>query len=423
MTRLNKTTMRTYKVKLQFESREVYDFWVERLCTVRDCYNYASKIVYDENVPLNRKAVQARLYREMRDTFPSLPAQVCVSVRDAVIASYRAIKSNNRDRNKKTIKEIIEHPATMKNAALQLDKKLFSCLTQESFKISNGNKNHRSIVNFLTYPKFREMASMYKMCCPKLQFHERTGVIFACIPFLDIAITPHGDECMGIDLGCRRLATLSTGKAFADKKYLANRRKIRHNKRKLQAHKKKSHSARRKWNMLRRKEMNVSKQMCHTLANQILAEKATVLVMEDLSNIKQGTVKTAEGFKRTSHNRRLGQVPFYQLKQILTYKALLAGKRVETVDPHNTSQEDCRTGNSEGCVRRGCRFYTADGHVFDADWNAAINICNRYHHPASFSLPLDGRLDLVGRLPSTGRSSDGLHGPSGKPTPLAGVGS
>ena len=36
--------------------------------------------------------------------------------------------------------------------------------------------------------------------------------------------------------------------------------------------------------------------------------------------------------------------------------------------------------------------------VFDADWNAAYNIRNRYaKRPASFSLPLDGRLNLVGR--------------------------
>ena len=50
----------------------------------------------------------------------------------------------------------------------------------------------------------------------------------------------------------------------------------------------------------------------------------------------------------------------------------------------------------EGCVRKGCRFYTADGKVFDADWNAAVNICNR-KHPTPFDLPLDGGLNFVGR--------------------------
>ncbi|MBR3320916.1 MAG: transposase, partial [Exiguobacterium sp.] len=71
-------------------------------------------------------------------------------------------------------------------------------------------------------------------------------------------------------------------------------------------------------------------------------------------------------------NNAISQVPFYQLKQILTYKAPLRGKRVETVSPENTSRMDCRTQSTDGCRRQGCRFHAADGRVFDADWNAAI---------------------------------------------------
>ena len=35
--------------------------------------------------------------------------------------------------------------------------------------------------------------------------------------------------------------------------------------------------------------------------------------------------------------------------------------------------------------------------VFDADWNASINIMNRYKHSNSFDLPIDGRLNLIDR--------------------------
>ena len=194
----------------------------------------------------------------------------------------------------------------------------------------------------------------------------------------------------------KRTATLSDGTAIVDKDYLARRRRIRHNKSVFRRHKKKSHSARRKLNALRRKERNMSKDFCHHVANEILKHAGSVIVMEDLSKIKKSTAKTAEGHKRKRHNNAMSQVSFFQLKQILTYKAPLVGKRVETVSPQYTSQEDCRTQSREGCVRKGCRFYTADGMVFDADWNASINICNR-KHPAPFSLPLDGRLNFVGR--------------------------
>ena len=385
--------MRTYKVKLLFDSQEIYDFWTVRLCLVKECYNYASKIVFDEKIPLSLKPIHHRLYRELREQFKELPSQMCISVERAVIANYKTVKSNKHN---------LEKPIEMKNPSVQLDKRLYSGLTRESFKISNGNGNKRSLVKFLTYPKFEDMSSKYRMCDPKLQYDVKSGILYACIPFLDIATTPHEDSFVGVDLGMRRLATLSDGTAYSDRKYLARRRKIRHKKRIYQKHKKSSHSARTKLKKLRNKERNISKEMCHNLANEILHHDASVIVMEDLSGIKKSTSKTENGQKRTKHNNRISQVPFYQLKQILTYKAPLAGKRVETVSPEFTSQEDCRTQSKVGCIRKGCRFYTADSRVFDADWNAAVNIMNRYllenKLPISLVLPLDGKLDLIGRL-------------------------
>ena len=138
------------------------------------------------------------------------------------------------------------------------------------------------------------------------------------------------------------------------------------------------------------------KDFCHRVANEILKHDGSVIVMEDLSKIKRNTSKTEDGHKRKRHNNAISQVPFFELKRILTYKAPLVGKRVETVPPQYTSQMDCRTQSTDGCVRKGCRFYTADGKVFDADWNAAVNICNR-KHPTPFDLPLDGGLNFVGR--------------------------
>ena len=380
--------MKTYKVRLMFDNPEVREFWVGQLCTVRDCYNYASKIVFDEKLPLSLKPIHHRLYRELRDRFKSIPSQMCVNIERALLANYRTCKTNRHK---------LSSPVQMRNPAIQLDKRLYSGLTQESFKISSGDARKRTTVRFQTYPKFREMASTYRMCDPKMTYDEKTGDFFACVPFLTLDITPANDDVVGVDLGVKRLVTLSTGVAYSDKKYLANRRKIRHNKRMLQIHKKHSHSARKKLRKLRRREANISKNMCHHVANAILASRESVIVMEDLSGIKRTTSRTKDGYKRTNHNRRLGQVPFFQLRTILSYKAPLVGKRVETVSPEFTSQEDCRTQSREGCRRQGCRFNAADGRVFDADWNAALNIRNRYRPCSSGVLPLDGTLDLRGR--------------------------
>ena len=62
-----------------------------------------------------------------------------------------------------------------------------------------------------------------------------------------------------------------------------------------------------------------------------------------------------------------------------------------------TSQTDSQTGKWKG-ERKGCRFYTVDSKVYDADWNAAINIAKKsVKHPISYCLPLDGKLNILNR--------------------------
>ena len=379
--------MLTYKTKLLFPSEKVRTFWVSQMCLVRDCYNFASKIAFEERLPLGMMPFHKRLYRAEREAFPALPAQMCIKVNRQVLANYRTARENKHE---------LEKPLEMKRPSIGLDKRLYSRMTRESFCLSNGDSNRRSEVKFVLYPKFNDMAAKYRMCDPILQYDERNDTFYACIPFLAIETTPCPEEYLGVDLGIKRVATLSDGTAITDKAYLSRRRRIRHNKRIWQKHKANSHSARRKLKRIKRKEYNYSKQFCHKVANEILSHNGSVIVMEDLSKIKQTTSKTEEGFKKKRHNNMMSQIPFFLLKQILTYKAPLLGKRVETVSPQYTSQMDCRTKSKEGCTRKGCRFYAADGKVFDADWNAAINIANR-KHPTPFSLPIDGRLNFVGR--------------------------
>ena len=379
--------MLTYKTKLRFDTEEVRSFWVKRMRLVRDCYNMVSAIVFNEKIPLGLKSFHDRLYHEERERFPELPAQLCIKVYSLVLANYKTVRENKVD---------LEKPLAMKRPSIGLDKRLYSGMTRESFRLSTGNGNKRTEVKFVLYQKFTELASKYRMCDPNLQYDERNDEFYACIPFLAVETTPMPDKHIGVDLGMKRIATLSDGTAITDKNYLARRRRIRHNKSVLRRHKNKSHSARRKLKAIRHRETNMCKDFCHRVANEILKHDGSVIVMEDLSKLKRNTSKTEDGHKRKRHNNAISQVPFFELKRILTYKAPLVGKRVETVPPQYTSQEDCRTQSKEGCVRKGCRFYTADGKVFDADWNAAVNICNR-KHPTPFDLPLDGGLNFVGR--------------------------
>jgi transposase len=72
----------------------------------------------------------------------------------------------------------------------------------------------------------------------------------------------------------------------------------------------------------------------------------------------------------------------FELRRILTYKAENQGKTVLLVCPSYTSQRDSVTGKVEG-ERRGCRFYSKNGMIYDSDINAAINIGKMSKHPVS----------------------------------------
>lgn len=72
--------MITYKVKLLFDNKEVYDFWVRQLYVVRDCYNFVSELVFKNKTKLNLKEFHGKFYKLEREKFKELPAQMCVKV-------------------------------------------------------------------------------------------------------------------------------------------------------------------------------------------------------------------------------------------------------------------------------------------------------------------------------------------------------
>jgi putative transposase len=187
--------------------------------------------------------------------------------------------------------------------------------------------------------------------------------------------------CLGVDLGIRRVATCSDGRMIIDKKFNKEKRELRYLKRQLQS--KESKSSNKHLSKIRHKEKNRNKNQSHLVANEILKTKASVIALENLKGIKAKKYKT-------QNKNAVSQVPFFELRRILTYKAENMGKHVCLVSPAYTSQIDSISGIKEG-ERRGCRFYAKSGLVYDADINAAVNIARRSKHPISQGNLLDGQ--------------------------------
>lgn len=382
----------TYNIPLLMDEANA-KHWVRLLECARDAFNMCTKHIYNNNIPLSLKSIHNHCYGLIRTEYPLLSSQMAIKCEQAAAAAVKTIRTNKQLNN--------AHVPQRKSLVMTLDKRLYGMLNVNGITLTGIQKNKRTLVPFALYDKAKYMLTTYKACDPTIFY--RDGRFYLSIPFEVPEIPVVSDTCIGVDLGARQLFVTSEGNSFRDSNYLAHRRQIRFLKRKLQE--KGSKSSKRHLKKIRTKEHNLSKDMCYRASKALInSTQASIIVLEDLSKIKKNTSRTREGYKRAKHNNALSQIPFYLFKQILAYKAPLSGKIVETVSPVYTSQMDSRTNNRDG-IRRGRRYICCDGLVFDADWNAAINIGQRSNHPVSSETPFDGALTpLMDRQMSTCQS-------------------
>lgn len=377
--------MKTYNIKITFENKEDETYWSSLLNTSMKCYNDVASIIFKEKIKLSLSEVHKAVYNRMREKYPLIPSQAVIKIYKDVISNYRTSKR----------KSIIQR----KNPVLRLDKRLYSNLTPTSIKLTSFKRNKRSEAKFVLYNKFVELSKQYVMSDPLIFM--KGNDFYLSITFKTEEKPVLGDKCLGVDLGIKRIVTTSDGFIIKGTKVNGIKRKLRYLKRSLQS--KGTKSAKRHLKKLAKKERNINKNYAHYVCNEILKTDKDIIVLEDLKDIKSKTSKTKERYKKKRHNNMIAQVPFFMIRTILTYKAPLLGKKVVTVSPSYTSQMDCRTSKCSG-KRIGCRYYCDDGIIFDADWNAAINIRNRYKHSTPSVLPLDGKMNLVDRVQSTTQS-------------------
>jgi IS605 OrfB family transposase len=372
--------MITYNTKIFTTDSE---YIKETLRVVRDMYNFISTIVYESGKweKLQISNIHKLVYEKTRKQFPNTPAQLVVRTERRVFANYQTVKSN---------KQIISKPLEMKGLSVRLDKRLYNRFTQNSIDLFSSRKNHLQTATFAMYDKLREMFSKYDVSDPEI--FERNNVLYISIPFNTPEILSKNEDVLGIDRGIRRLVATSDGLIIKGNEFQRHTRKQNYLKRCLQS--KGTKSAKRHLKKVRNKQRHFSDNYCHLVANEILKTDKDILVLENLKKIKVKTSRNKKGFKKKNHNRSFSQIPLYRFQFILTYKAQLLGKRVATVSPFMTSQQDCR-GLKNG-RRVGCRYYAVDGRQLDADVNAGVNIRNRYLKSSLSTYPTNGSV-LVGR--------------------------
>lgn len=336
----------------------------------RSVFNQASKEQFSEQKN-SIIVLHSKVYKNVRKSNPEIPSQVIIGAERECLSAYRSTKSN---KHKKTLIE-------KKNLSMRLDKRLYS--TKDKFSIRITGSNGRKEYKFVVYPRLKELLEKYPYQDPLLYVDgDRVCIAFS---FENKQEKKKQRLALGVDLGIRRSAATSDGRLVIDRKFNGEKRKLRHLKDELKS--KNTKSARRKLRYsLRRKERNKNKNQTHLIANEVLKTNADTICLENLKSIKRKKNKY-------QNKRSIGQVPLYELRRVITYKAENAGKSIVLVSPQYTSQIDSMTGTLEG-ERRGCRFFAKSGLVYDADLNAAMNIAKRSKLPVSYGSILDGQASV-----------------------------
>jgi len=211
------------------------------------------------------------------------------------------------------------------------------------------------------------------------------------------------ESFVGVDFGLVSIATLSNGKEFNSKKlqdYREKRQKVRSS-----VQSKRTRGGKKLLKRLSGRERTTASIINHTIAKQIVQiakEENRGIALEDLKGIRFSSLKKGKKFRT-----RVGKWSFNQLRQYISYKAILNGVPVVLVNPRYTSKT-CNKCHHIG-NRKGKVFECNNcGNNMDADVNASINIAT---------------LGAIVNLPEkSSMYSCALHNSDLKPTPLLCVG-
>ena len=174
---------------------------------------------------------------------------------------------------------------------------------------------------------------------------------------------------VGVDRGLYNIVSLSDGFRYASNGIRKVKREVLFLKKQLQA--KGTRSAIRKLKKLSGYEKRFSLNENHKISKRLVSMPYDIFVLEDLKGIRK------QKSKGKVLNKWLSNWSFWQLEQLLGYKAEAVGKKIVKVDARYTSQKCSNCSQIEKKNRNGSHFECDRcGYREHADVNAAKNIRN-----------------------------------------------
>lgn len=296
--------------------------------------------LYINNFSKDKKHIHNETYGFLRQHFPNLNSKCLQQIRDKVLATTRP----NR-----TVKI---------NTPIIADHQSFKVFYGDDIKIKHFTgilRLWKTDIPLVLCPNHLKMLKEAK----KLSYVElkpKKDGQWYCYLVCDFetAAPKTSGKAVGVDRGINNIAVMSTGKFFNGKRLL-------HRKNEFRKHKRQQRGER-----LHNFQRDANHKISKAIVQEALNQNASVIRFEDLSGIRNGN----KG-KKFNYNR--SNWAFYQLQQFVTYKATMAGLKVECGEPAYTSKccSKCETlghrdGNEFYCKK--CDWTT------HSDYNGSRNI-------------------------------------------------
>ena len=270
------------------------------------------------------KRLKAEKYRELRDKYPNLPSHyiyTACQMACSIYKSFRKLKRRGRVKKEKPV---------FKKDVIMLDDHLFS-LDLKKWRAFISTPNGRVEVELLhgTYhEKFKSMRVGQGWLV------KRGNTLYLKVVFSTNVELPEPDgKALAVDVNENVIAF---GTEKGAEKVVTKERAIRTGyflKRRLQSKPRLNEESILK--KYRGREWRRVREVYHRVANRIVEkareEGATVIILENLKNIRKKIKKTKE------LNRRLHRWSFRRVQVIIEYKAKLNGLNVVYVDPRGSS--------------------------------------------------------------------------------------
>jgi IS605 OrfB family transposase len=285
-----------------------------------DACNYAN-----EQVPVKitgKATIQSLVYADLRARF-GLTANLAVRACARVGANRKTAKSK---------KSKVER---FKPTSADYDERIFS-FQEKGWTISLSTIDGREKMPIYVGNYQRGKLAGKKPTSAQLCKH-RDGEFYIHIQVKDTPPEPYNTEkVIGVDLGRTDIAVTSEGDSWSGEqiKNVRNRfSKVRAN---LQS--KGTKSAKRALKRLSGREKRFQAWVNHNISRAIINRAKSInaaIAIEDLTGIRERTNKQP---RKKSERRLSNSWAFYQLRQMLTYKAVMEGVKVIPVSPAYTSQ-------------------------------------------------------------------------------------